>query len=97
MPPQTWRARPERRDSSSCLRHTPRVARQSGQDDLCIGVPVAGRQRVELEPLPGLFANNLPVRIRLAAGDTFRALVARLHETVVTASSTRISRSMDWS
>src|SRR5690606_20151985 len=35
------------------------LARRSGQDDLVVGTPIAGRRRRELEDLIGLFANTL--------------------------------------
>ena len=41
------------------------LARISGQEDLVIGVPIANRQRSEVEGLIGLFVNALPLRIRL--------------------------------
>ncbi|HEV2763561.1 MAG TPA: condensation domain-containing protein, partial [Pyrinomonadaceae bacterium] len=33
--------------------------RYTGQEDICVGTPVAGRNRAELEPLIGLFINTL--------------------------------------
>ncbi|HEY9033965.1 MAG TPA: amino acid adenylation domain-containing protein [Pseudomonadales bacterium] len=36
--------------------------RYSQQDDICIGFPIAGRQHKALQPLIGLFVNNLVVR-----------------------------------
>ena len=36
--------------------------RYSGQDDMVVGTPIAGRNRSELEGLIGLFANTLPLR-----------------------------------
>ena len=35
------------------------LARYSGQDDIAVGVPIAGRSRAELEPLIGFFVNTL--------------------------------------
>lgn len=40
------------------------LARYTGQSDFCVGVPVAGRQTAQLEPLIGLFVNSLPMRAR---------------------------------
>ncbi|HEY0096488.1 MAG TPA: condensation domain-containing protein, partial [Archangium sp.] len=38
--------------------------RYSGQDDICVGTPIAGRDRSELEELIGFFANTLVLRAR---------------------------------
>ncbi|MEW5928133.1 MAG: amino acid adenylation domain-containing protein [Gemmatimonadota bacterium] len=49
--------------------------RYTGQDDLVVGTPVAGRDHPALEPLIGFFVNVLPVRARIGDGDDFRALL----------------------
>src|SRR5262249_17158026 len=59
------------------------LSRQTGQEDLVIGAPVAGRTHAETEPLIGLFLNHLPVRVDLTGGPTFRELVARARETTL--------------
>ncbi|MBU6346822.1 MAG: amino acid adenylation domain-containing protein, partial [Cyanobacteria bacterium REEB494] len=41
------------------------LMRWSGQSDIVVGVPVANRNRVEIEPLIGLFVNTLAVRSQL--------------------------------
>ncbi|WP_147466576.1 condensation domain-containing protein, partial [Pseudomonas cichorii] len=46
----------------------------SGQDDVVVGTPVANRQRAELEPLIGFFANTLALRVKAER----KASVARL-------------------
>src|SRR5262249_46604176 len=38
------------------------LSRHSGQDDVAIGAPIAGRNRTELEPLIGFFVNTLVLR-----------------------------------
>jgi amino acid adenylation domain-containing protein len=53
------------------------LARWSGQDDVVIGVPIATRNRIELEPLIGFFMNTLAMRIRVAGNPTFAALLAQ--------------------
>ncbi|WP_420130680.1 amino acid adenylation domain-containing protein [Longimicrobium sp.] len=53
------------------------LARWSGQEDVVIGAPVAGRGRTEVEGLIGFFVNTLPLRGQVRADDTFRALVRR--------------------
>jgi amino acid adenylation domain-containing protein len=51
--------------------------RQTGQDDLAIGIAVANRTRLDLEPLIGLITNTLVLRTDLSGAPTFRELVAR--------------------
>jgi non-ribosomal peptide synthetase component F len=53
------------------------LARWSGQEDIVIGAPVAGRGRTEVEGLIGFFVNTLPLRGTVRADDTFRALLRR--------------------
>jgi amino acid adenylation domain-containing protein len=53
------------------------LARWSGQEDVVIGAPVAGRTRAETEGLIGFFVNTLPLRGTVTADDTFRALLRR--------------------
>jgi amino acid adenylation domain-containing protein len=53
------------------------LARWSGQEDVTIGAPVAGRGRTEVEGLIGFFVNTLPLRGSVLADDTFRALLRR--------------------
>jgi amino acid adenylation domain-containing protein len=57
------------------------VARHSGQDDVVIGSANANRPDVATERLIGLFANLLPIRIRVRSGCSFRQLMAQVRET----------------
>ena len=52
------------------------LARTSGQEDLAVGSPIAGRNRVEIEGLIGFFVNTLVLRGDLS-GDRPEALVPR--------------------
>ena len=61
------------------------LARYSGQDDLCLGTPVAGRDRFETEGLIGFFVNTLVLRAELAGDPTFREQIGRVRETVLDA------------
>ncbi|HKV11471.1 MAG TPA: amino acid adenylation domain-containing protein, partial [Thermoanaerobaculia bacterium] len=61
------------------------LARWSGQDDLAVGSPVAGRDRVETEGLIGFFVNTLVLRGNLAGAPTFRELLGRVRETALAA------------
>ena len=54
--------------------------RFSGDEDLAVGSPVAGRSHVELEGLIGFFTNTLVLRTRLGGNPTFRELIKRVRE-----------------
>ena len=56
------------------------LQRYSGQDDIVVGSPIAGRTRVETESLIGFFVNTLVLRTRLDGEPTFRDLSARVRE-----------------
>ncbi|MBK9942044.1 MAG: amino acid adenylation domain-containing protein [Kouleothrix sp.] len=56
------------------------LARLSGQADLLIGSPVAGRTLPELEPLVGLFLNTLVLRVDLRGAPSFRQALQRVRE-----------------
>ena len=59
--------------------------RLSGQDDVVIGSPVAGRNRIELEPLIGLLVNTVALRIALRGHPTVADLLAQVRNTSVAA------------
>ncbi|MBV8201880.1 MAG: AMP-binding protein, partial [Acidobacteria bacterium] len=52
--------------------------RHTGQEDLVVGTPVAGRHRRELEEMIGPCFNMLAVRTRLGGDPTFAELLARV-------------------
>ena len=54
--------------------------RWSGQDDIAVGVPIAGRSRAELEDLIGFFVNTLVLRGDLAGNPSFVELLARVRQ-----------------
>jgi amino acid adenylation domain-containing protein len=55
--------------------------RYNGQEDILIGTPVAGRTRVEVEKLIGLFVNTLVMRTILSGACTFKTLLKQVRET----------------
>jgi amino acid adenylation domain-containing protein len=55
--------------------------RYSGQADIVIGTPIAGRNRAELEPLIGFFVNTLALRTEVRGAENFRELLGRVRET----------------
>ncbi|NOK32233.1 amino acid adenylation domain-containing protein [Corallococcus exercitus] len=61
------------------------LSRYSGQQDVVVGTSVAGRGRVELEGLIGLFTNYLAFRTDLSGQPSFRELLARVRETTLEA------------
>ena len=56
--------------------------RYSGQEEVVIGSPIAGRNRTEIENLIGLFANTLVLRTDLSENPSFRDLLKRVRELV---------------
>ncbi|HET6764330.1 MAG TPA: amino acid adenylation domain-containing protein, partial [Longimicrobiaceae bacterium] len=61
------------------------LGRWSGQTDVVIGSPIAGRTRGETEGLIGFFVNNLAMRTDLSGAPTFRELIRRARETTLDA------------
>jgi amino acid adenylation domain-containing protein len=59
--------------------------RYTGQEDLLIGTPVAGRDRTEFEAMLGYFTNTLVLRTDLSGDPTFRELLVRVRETFLDA------------
>ena len=56
------------------------LGRYSQQDDLVVGVPMAGRGSPETHDLIGFFANTLPLRANLTGDPTFREMVQRVKQ-----------------
>ncbi|MFL6292885.1 MAG: amino acid adenylation domain-containing protein, partial [Thermoanaerobaculia bacterium] len=59
------------------------LSRLSGQDDVVVGSPSAGRSRMEMEGLIGLFLNTLVLRTDLSGDPTFRELLSRVKDVVL--------------
>ncbi len=57
--------------------------RYTGQVDLVVGSPIAGRNRPETEKLIGCFVNSLVLRTDLSGDPSFRQLLGRVRETVL--------------
>ncbi|MCK1516314.1 amino acid adenylation domain-containing protein [Bradyrhizobium sp. 190] len=61
--------------------------RYTGQSDLRVGVPVAGRRHAQLERLIGCFVNTLVLRAEIADEATFPELLRQVKEAVIEALS----------
>jgi amino acid adenylation domain-containing protein len=59
------------------------LARWTGTNDIVVGTPLAGRDRVAAEGLVGNFVNTLPIRTKIEWGRTFRDILARVRETTL--------------
>ena len=57
--------------------------RYSAQDDICVGSPIANRNRKETESLIGFFVNTLVLRGNLAGNPTFTELLQRVKESTL--------------
>ena len=55
--------------------------RYSGQEDLCVGVPIANRNNLETEGIIGFFTNTLVLRSNLRGQMLFRELLADIRQT----------------
>jgi Condensation domain len=58
------------------------IAHYTRQRDIYVGTLLAGRDRVELEPLIGVFINTIILRSDLSGDPTFFELLARVQQTV---------------
>ncbi|MBV9788328.1 MAG: amino acid adenylation domain-containing protein, partial [Chloroflexi bacterium] len=61
------------------------LMRYSGQTDIAVGTPIAGRVRPELEGVVGFFVNTLVLRTELAGQPSFAELVSRVRTTALEA------------
>ena len=59
------------------------LQRYSGQDDIVVGSPIAGRTRVETEGLIGFFVNTLALRTDLSGDPPFAELLGRVREAAL--------------
>jgi non-ribosomal peptide synthetase component F len=61
------------------------LSRLSGQDDVVVGTPTAGRGRREIEGLIGCFVNTLALRLELSGAPTVAELLGRVKERALAA------------
>ncbi len=61
------------------------LQRYTGQTDLVIGTVTSDRKRAEMKGLVGYFLNTLVLRTKMEGDPTFRELLARVREVVISA------------
>ncbi|MEK6284011.1 MAG: condensation domain-containing protein, partial [Acidobacteriota bacterium] len=61
------------------------IYRYTGQEDMVIGTPVAGRNRIEIENLIGFFVNTLALRANLSGDPSFKEFLGRVREVTLDA------------
>jgi hypothetical protein len=59
--------------------------RYTGQNDICVGSPIANRQYGETEGLIGMFANTLALRSQVEGEEAFDALLSQVKATCLEA------------
>jgi hypothetical protein len=57
--------------------------RYTGQEDIPVGVPIADRDRSELQPLIGFLLDTHVLRTDLSGNPTFRELLSRVHHAML--------------
>jgi amino acid adenylation domain-containing protein len=57
--------------------------RYSGQTDILVSSPVAGRSRPEYAPIVGCFVNPVVLRAAISGDMAFRQLLSKTHETIL--------------
>ena len=61
------------------------LSRYSGQKDLVLGTPVAGRDHADLNKQIGFYVNTLALRNQVNSEEGFKACFNRIKETTLTA------------
>ncbi|MCY9733596.1 amino acid adenylation domain-containing protein [Paenibacillus alvei] len=63
--------------------YTVLLSKYSGQEDLVVGTPVAGRTNADLEPVIGMFVNTLALRNHPSGDKTFLSYLEEVKETAL--------------
>ncbi|MBD2794428.1 condensation domain-containing protein, partial [Xenorhabdus szentirmaii] len=61
------------------------LSRYSGEKDVVVGMPIAGRRHRDIEPLIGFFVNSLVIRTDLSKQITFSELLKQNSRTILEA------------
>src|SRR5207247_113715 len=68
--------------------------RYSGQENIAVGFPIAGRHRAELQDLVGFFVNTLVLRADLSGNPAFPEFLAAASACSTIASCSRVGASL---
>ena len=63
------------------------LSRYTGQHDIVVGTPIAGRGRIEIEELIGFFVNTLVLRTDLSGNPSFAELLRRVRDVALGAAA----------
>ncbi|MCY9178575.1 non-ribosomal peptide synthetase, partial [Bacillus inaquosorum] len=63
--------------------YTALLSRLSGQEDIIVGSPIAGRPHKDLEPILGMFVNTLALRTRPEGGKPFVEYLQEVRDTAL--------------
>ncbi|MEC1790046.1 surfactin non-ribosomal peptide synthetase SrfAA [Bacillus vallismortis] len=63
------------------------LSKYTGQDDIIVGTPSAGRNHSDTEGIIGMFVNTLAIRSEVKQDETFTQLIARVRKQVLDAFS----------
>lgn len=61
------------------------LQRYSGQEDICVGIPIANRAQQEVNDLVGFFVNTLALRSNVDANVSFKEFLQKVKETTMEA------------
>jgi tyrocidine synthetase III len=61
------------------------LSKLSGQDDIIIGTPIAGRNHNDLENIIGMFINTLAIRSEVSEDETIREFLSKLKQSTLNA------------
>ncbi|NOQ28303.1 MAG: amino acid adenylation domain-containing protein, partial [Bacteroidales bacterium] len=59
------------------------LSKLSGQDDIILGTPIAGRNHADLENIVGMFVNTLSIRNEVKGEETIREFTSSLKQNVL--------------
>lgn len=59
------------------------LSRYSGQEEVVVGTPVAGRRHVDVHELIGMFINILPMRVKMSEDRAYDDWLGEIRETVL--------------